>query len=194
MKRKFKYKIIDTQEWELEIKNITPISRDSKNGYVEIDKSVNTLVNDFKIIEQENINIYQEQKYDVFSAANCTYHEFDCDGENKKAYIKNGINKKVLKKLKRIANCPVIDLHGYNVSSAYGILMNFIYECYMQSEKYILIIHGKGLSSPNQQPVLKPKVLNWLEEHGLVYAFIEASIQQGGSGSTMVLLKSNYDN
>ncbi len=55
----------------------------------------------------------------------------------------------------------------------------------------VLVIHGRGLSSPNGEPVLKPLFRNWLERgpyrrHVLAYA--SARPCDGGPGATYVLL------
>jgi len=54
----------------------------------------------------------------------------------------------------------------------------------------VLIVHGRGLSSPFE-PVLKRKVVEWLT-HGpwrkWVAAYASARICDGGAGATYVLL------
>jgi DNA-nicking Smr family endonuclease len=53
------------------------------------------------------------------------------------------------------------------------------------------VIHGKGLSSPGREPVLKGKVLKWLTQREEVLAFCQARPNDGGSGALIVLLKAS---
>ena len=48
------------------------------------------------------------------------------------------------------------------------------------------VIHGKGLSSPNREPVLKGKVRRWLTHWDDVLAYCEAQRHAGGSGAVLV--------
>ena len=200
MKRK--YKIIDNEDWYKEIKNIVPISAEAKNKYTNLylDNNIthgNKIKKHCNTINNSNLNLlnndieYRNNPYDLYYSNNDNSNEY-AEFKIEQTYIKNGINKKALKKLRRVQECPILDLHGHTIASAYGVLLKFIHTSYINNEKYVLIVHGKGLSSPNQQPVLKPKIHNWLTQHELVMGFMEGSPQQGGGGSTIVLLKSNY--
>ena len=51
------------------------------------------------------------------------------------------------------------------------------------------VIHGKGLTSPNREPVLKGKVRRWLAHWDDVLAYSEAPRHAGGGGAVLVLLK-----
>ncbi|MFM2343688.1 MAG: hypothetical protein RLZZ210_296 [Pseudomonadota bacterium] len=210
MKKK-KYKIIDDAEWQQEIKTVVPISHEMQSKYCNLELDNGYLDKNHKYIsvksqmylnhihQSDDIinNTYVNGK-DIYDLSN-NFSKHEPNGysfnQDENTYIKNGINKKALKKLKRIkvSDCPVLDLHGYTIASAYGALQSFIYNSYHQYQKYIIIVHGKGLSSPNSQPVLKPKILNWLMDNLLVMAFTESAIEQGGSGATVVLLKVNYN-
>jgi len=52
----------------------------------------------------------------------------------------------------------------------------------------VRIIHGKGLSSPNREPVLKGKVRGWLMQREEILAFAQARPMEGGGGAVVVLL------
>jgi DNA-nicking Smr family endonuclease len=54
----------------------------------------------------------------------------------------------------------------------------------------VRVIHGKGLRSPNREPVLKRKVAGWLMQRDAVLAFCQARPADGGGGAVVVLLKS----
>ena len=50
------------------------------------------------------------------------------------------------------------------------------------------VIHGKGLSSRDHEPVLKARVGGWLAQRADVLAFCQARPEEGGSGAVLVLL------
>jgi Uncharacterized protein conserved in bacteria len=52
------------------------------------------------------------------------------------------------------------------------------------------VIHGKGLSSPLREPVLKHKVRSWLMQRDEVMAYVQARPSDGGAGALVVLLRS----
>jgi DNA-nicking Smr family endonuclease len=52
----------------------------------------------------------------------------------------------------------------------------------------VRIVHGKGLSSPGREPVLKKLVLGWLSQRSEVLAFCQARAAEGGAGAVIVLL------
>jgi DNA-nicking Smr family endonuclease len=55
----------------------------------------------------------------------------------------------------------------------------------------VRVVHGKGLSSPNREPVLKGKVRRWLTQRDEVLAYCEAPRHSGGAGAVLVLLKAS---
>ena len=56
------------------------------------------------------------------------------------------------------------------------------------------VIHGKGLTSPNREPVLKGKVRRWLARWDDVLAYCEAPRHAGGGGAVIVLLRGRSGN
>jgi DNA-nicking Smr family endonuclease len=84
-----------------------------------------------------------------------------------------------------------IDLHGLAVESAREAFENFLKESIAAGKRMVLIIHGRGLSSP-AKPILKTNVIKWLTT-GLwrkwVMAFTSARLCDGGAGATYVLLR-----
>ena len=84
-----------------------------------------------------------------------------------------------------------IDLHGLTVESARQAFEDFLKESIATGKRMVLIIHGRGLSSP-AKPILKSKVIKWLTT-GLwrkwVMAFTSARLCDGGAGATYVLLR-----
>lgn len=84
-----------------------------------------------------------------------------------------------------------IDLHGLKVEEAKEAFEEFLKWAVFHNKRGLLIIHGRGLSSP-QEPVLKKKVVEWLT-HGpwrkWVVAYASARKCDGGPGATYVLLR-----
>lgn len=84
-----------------------------------------------------------------------------------------------------------LDLHGLTVPQAHQRLTRFIQQARQQGLRCLLVIHGRGKSSPLGQPILKPHVIAWLSRSGLrrhVLAFATARPYDGGAGALYVLL------
>ena len=85
-----------------------------------------------------------------------------------------------------------IDLHGLGIIEAREVFENFLKGAVTSGKRAILIIHGRGLSSPGE-PVLKNKVSEWLTRghwRKWVIAYASAQSYDGGTGATYVLLRS----
>ena len=82
-----------------------------------------------------------------------------------------------------------LDLHGLNREQAREQLVAFLNECQQRDSRCVRIIHGKGLSSRNNEPVLKQLVKSWLMQREDVLAFVQAQPAEGGSGAVIVMLK-----
>lgn len=84
-----------------------------------------------------------------------------------------------------------LDLHGMNVETAGEAFESFMKASYISGKRAVLIIHGRGLSSP-REAILKDKVRQWL---GLAYwrkrvlAYASARSHDGGAGATYVLFR-----
>lgn len=84
-----------------------------------------------------------------------------------------------------------IDLHGLGVMDAHQAFDRFLHESISDGKRTVLVIHGRGLSSP-YEPVLKAKVYQWLTAapwHKWVIAFTSARLCDGGTGATYILLR-----
>jgi len=84
-----------------------------------------------------------------------------------------------------------LDLHGLNVIEARDSVDRFLANALRQGLRMILIIHGRGLSSPGE-PVLKSRLVQWLNQGGWrksVLAYASARHCDGGAGATYVLLR-----
>lgn len=103
-----------------------------------------------------------------------------------------GVTKELLRRLRegRIAYSRVLDLHGLTVAEAEVVFHRFLRECLFRGDRCVLVVHGRGLSSP-RGPVLKEKVRFWLERGPLrrhILAYASARPCDGGPGATYVLL------
>ena len=107
-------------------------------------------------------------------------------------YHQGGLQRNVLRKLRRGEfRCDaVLDLHGMTSAEARQALIAFLNYAAMENFRSLRIIHGKGLRSSNQGPVLKGLVNNWLQQRSEVLAFHSARPEDGGTGAVYVLLKS----
>ncbi|HET57457.1 MAG TPA: DNA mismatch repair protein MutS [Deltaproteobacteria bacterium] len=85
-----------------------------------------------------------------------------------------------------------IDLHGMRLDEARDALNDFFRVSLERGLRGILIIHGRGKSSP-VRPVLKTLVKEWLKKgpfRSRVIAFSSARMCDGGAGATYVLFRS----
>lgn len=106
-------------------------------------------------------------------------------------YTRPGIQQRVLRKFRRgqYAIEAELDLHGRVVSEAREMVSAFLREAQAGGKRVVRIIHGKGLSSEGNIPVLKGKVNSWLRQKDAVLAFCSARKNDGGTGAVYVLLK-----
>ena len=83
-----------------------------------------------------------------------------------------------------------VDLHGLLVEDAQTVFEKFLKWAVTTGKSGVLIVHGRGLSSPGE-PVLKKKVVAWLTYgpwRKWVVAYASARACDGGLGATYVLL------
>ena len=121
-----------------------------------------------------------------------THWDIGQEQESNQTFVRNGLGTDVLAKLRR-GQWVVqgeIDLHGMTATEAHDALADFLDHARGRGWRCVRVIHGKGLSSPNREPVLKGKVRRWLAHWDDVLAYCEAQRHAGGSGAVLVLLKS----
>lgn len=85
-----------------------------------------------------------------------------------------------------------LDLHGMTAEEARVAVDRFIVASVLRGLRCILIIHGRGLNSRDQIPVLKQHMSSWLNRgrlKRLVLAFATARPCDGGAGALYVLLR-----
>jgi len=120
-----------------------------------------------------------------------THWDIGQEQESNQTFVRNGLGTDVLAKLRR-GQWVVqgeIDLHGMTATEARDALADFLDHARGRGWRCVRVIHGKGLSSPNREPVLKGKVRRCLAHWDDVLAYCEAQLHAGGSGAVLVLLK-----
>jgi DNA-nicking Smr family endonuclease len=82
-----------------------------------------------------------------------------------------------------------LDLHGHTAAEARMLTAAFLAHALRNGLRCVRIVHGKGLSSPNREPVLKKKLSGWLAQRDEVLAYCQAPQTEGGGGAVLVLLR-----
>jgi len=111
--------------------------------------------------------------------------------EAEQTFLRRGLSSDILKKLRR-GQWTVqseIDLHGHTINEAHDALSDFIVDARQHGYRCVRAIHGKGLTSPNREPVLKGRVRRWLAHWDEVLAYCEAPPNAGGGGAVLILLR-----
>lgn len=115
----------------------------------------------------------------------------DPDAAEPLRYLKNGIAPRILLKLGRgqYSVRDELDLHQMTARVAKDAIARFLGECLDRGYLCVKIIHGKGLRSKNEGPVLKALTDRLLRQRADVLAFRSARYNDGGSGAVIVLLR-----
>lgn len=111
--------------------------------------------------------------------------------ESEQTFLRRGLGSDILGKLRR-GHWSVqgeLDLHGHTSVEAHDALADFLAEARQHGFRCVRVIHGKGLTSPNREPVLKGKVRKWLSHWDDVLAYCEAPQHAGGGGAVLILLR-----
>jgi DNA-nicking Smr family endonuclease len=85
-----------------------------------------------------------------------------------------------------------VDLHGMTRDEAKSAVERFLRESRNAGKRCVLLVHGRGLHSKDQVPVLKEALKTWLVTARFgkhVLAFATARPQDGGGGAIYVLLR-----
>ena len=99
-----------------------------------------------------------------------------------------------MRRLKR-GELPIqahIDLHGLTKKDAANEVRRFLINSHKRGLRCVLIVHGRGLNSPDSIPVLKESLPAWLNRgpaRRIVLAFATARPYDGGTGAIYVLLR-----
>lgn len=85
-----------------------------------------------------------------------------------------------------------LDLHGLSRDEARGAVERFVQQARVAGHRCVRVVTGRGLHSPDQVPVLREGVAQWLTRGRTgrqVLAFCPARPQDGGAGAVYVLLR-----
>lgn len=105
-----------------------------------------------------------------------------------------GLDRRLVRNLRagKFAVQADVDLHGLTREQARATVDSFLGAAHRQGLRCVLVVHGRGLNSPDQTPVLKHWLCNWLARgpwSRLVLAFTSARPCDGGAGALYVLLR-----
>jgi DNA-nicking Smr family endonuclease len=112
-------------------------------------------------------------------------------------YIEGAIpsfDRKTLRKLRAgdFAVQAHVDLHGCTREEAKNLLFRFLEESRRDGKRLVLVVHGRGLHSKDQVPVLKESLRAWLSQGRIgrqVLAYATARPHDGGAGAVYLLLR-----
>lgn len=108
--------------------------------------------------------------------------------------LATGLDRRLLARLRRgdYAVQGHVDLHGLTREEARIQVDQFLHESRLRGRRCILIVHGRGLNSKDQIPVLKEALRVWLTRGRIarhVLCFATARPTDGGAGAVYVLLR-----
>jgi DNA-nicking Smr family endonuclease len=105
-----------------------------------------------------------------------------------------GIDARLMRSLRRgdFSIQGHLDLHGMTQTEAKEAVDRFLTDSRRTGKRCVLIVHGRGLHSEDQIPVLKERLRVWLSQKRIgktVLAFATARPHDGGAGAVYVLLR-----
>ena len=105
-----------------------------------------------------------------------------------------GLDPRIVKRLKKgeMSVQAHLDLHGLVRAEAKIELEKFLTGARSEGKRCVLVVHGRGLHSKDQLPVLKEAIRVWITMGRIaqsVLAYCTAKQSDGGAGAIYVLLK-----
>lgn len=105
-----------------------------------------------------------------------------------------GLDPRILRRLRagELAYQAHFDLHGMTAEEAKPAVREFVLRSMVAGHRCVLLVHGRGRNSPDQRPILKDRLKDWLTQGEFgrrVLAFSTARPCDGGSGAMYVLLR-----
>ena len=106
-------------------------------------------------------------------------------------FVAHGVDRREIKKLKRgqYVVGDRCDLHGMTAADACARVRRFIDNSRHGRHRCVCIVHGRGLHSEENVPVLRTQVRESLRSHRSVLAYADAPRGDGGAGAVYVLLR-----
>jgi len=133
----------------------------------------------------------QDERQVLRESLEASPHAIETGNGSALSYRRPSVNPKAMRRLARggVSVQAEVDLHGLTAAEAKKVLMDFIEHALLSGYTCVRIIHGKGLRSGHNGPVLKARVDQWLRRWEPVLAFVSARQADGGTGAVYVLLK-----
>ncbi len=105
-----------------------------------------------------------------------------------------GLDSRILRALRRGDHAVEgrLDLHGLNREEARLAVERFLLAARGAGQRCVVVVHGRGLHSRDQLPVLREALRGWLASGRLarsILAFATARPADGGAGALYVLLR-----
>ncbi len=105
-----------------------------------------------------------------------------------------GLDAGVVRRLRKgeLAVQAHLDLHGMTRDEAKGAVEDFLRGARRGGKRCVLVVHGRGMHSKDQVPVLKEAIKTWFATGRFgkhVLAFATARPVDGGAGAIYVLLR-----
>jgi len=164
------------------------ISKPDKAAWDAYIKSLDTC-------EEDDIAEFEEaiESYDFSSIPSL---EKDISTSKTKKYIRLKIENKNLRTPPTLKNGikidATLDLHGKNLQNAYISFIAFIESSYIQGNRNLLVITGKGKTNPGGIGAIKKEFKTWLTQDNIADKVIRATYaknKDGGEGAFYIFLK-----
>jgi len=106
-------------------------------------------------------------------------------------FVAHGVDRREIRKLKKGGYLirGRHDVHGMTIADALASVGRFIDNSRHGGHRCVCIIHGRGLHSKGNRPILKTRVREYLRSQRSVLAYTDAPTSDGGSGAVYVLLR-----
>ena len=111
--------------------------------------------------------------------------------ESADAFVAPGVDRREIRKLKggKYPAGDSRDLHGMTAAHARTVVRQFIETSRHRGLRCVSIVHGRGLHSEGNAPILKTRVREYLRSQPAVLAYADAPASEGGPGAVYVLLR-----
>lgn len=167
--------------------------KDEFGSFMELTQGIKPLSQDKvelrqpKQVKKQRQQEKQQQKQSEFYFSDGFVPHIEQDGPMR--YCAPDIDTYELKKLRRGDYYPelILDLHGLSQNEAKREILALFRECRKQNIHCACIVHGIGSG------VLKRQTPLWLAQHPDLLAFHQASLEWGGKGALLLLLKTDND-
>ena len=147
--------------------------------------------------EKTTDHVFSDEDEALATLRALVQNEGPIDLSDSDEYIEGAIasfDRKTLRKLRNgdFSIQAHLDLHGLTKDEAKECLARFLEESRRDGHRLVLIVHGRGLHSKDQIPVLKESLRVWLSQGRIgkhVIAFTTARPHDGGAGALYLLLR-----